>query len=254
MSYIFRILDFSEKTFDYIIKMPWMLRGILLCTFMVLYVPLSYILSPDMYTNTPQASLFLEKLYIVNNMLLVLHICAALPAIVFGPFMFSAQIRKDHIKIHRQIGKIYIFGCMISAITVWPLAVSNGAGFIPRLGFGAMAVVWFFVTFWGYQAARNKDFVAHRRWMMRSYAMTFAFVHVNFTYKIFLPYEHLSVGGIKAFQSMISWQANLLYVEIYLAATTYVGKYVGSKRWLKNLSSYSVHDKFYWHAPVLKPA
>ena len=76
--------------------------------------------------------------------------------------------------------------------------------------------------------------------------MTFAFIHVNFTYKLFLPQGILGDEAVKVFQGMVSWQMNLLAAELYIAATTFGGKFVGFQKWFKNLFHYAPQDKFYW--------
>jgi hypothetical protein len=99
---------------------------------------------------------------------------------------------------------------------------------------------------------RRKDFVAHRRWMMRTYAMTFAFVHVNLTFK-FIGIYHLDVTIIKVMQSMGSWMFNLLFVELYLAATAVNGRWLGWRRWIYNLTHWESADKFYFTIKKRKP-
>ncbi len=241
--------NFFDEGFRYISTSPLMIGICAGMTILVIGVPFSYILYPEMYTNTPHASAFFKTLkfsHLLNNLLLVSHIAAAVPAILFGPFLFIEGIRRDHIRVHRIMGQIYVFGTLYSAVTVFPLALSNLGGTVAHIGFGTMSVVWFFTTYFGYCAVMNKDLVAHRRWLMRSYALTFAFVHVNLTYKLLLPYEQLTVQGIKAFQSMVSWQGNLMLVEIYLAATTHTGRFTGWKKFLRHATTWSRFDKFYF--------
>ena len=213
---------------------------------MALPVPLAHLLSPDMYSHKVHSSAFIKSNQLINNLILVAHVFTAMPAIILGPILLYRPLLKNKPKTHRTLGTIYVVGCFLSAITVLPLALNNNPGSIGPVGFTLMAITWFFITFWAYTAARHKDFVAHRRWIIRSYAMTFAFIHVNVTYKFLLPIETLSPYSITAFQSLVSWQANLLIVELYMAATSFSGKFIGFKKWFKNLFHYAPQDKFYW--------
>ena len=240
-----RWLNECDKLFDYVVQLPWFLKIITIMVILVMPIPISFLIAPEMYTNKPHSSLFFKEYFILNNLLLIFHIAAAAPATLFGPFLFSAKLRQKYTKAHRSLGKIYVVGCLISAVTVLPLALSNGAGIVAHIGFGNMAVIWFIVTYFAYTSAIKKDFVSHRRWMLRSYAMTFAFVHVNLTYKFTLPYEHMSVEGIKAMQSMVSWLANLLLMELYMEATNVGGKWLGFKKFFKRTIKWSKEDKFY---------
>lgn len=226
-------------------RLPPVAIVMLVMTFLVLPVPLQLLLAEEMFHNAPHASPFFKELFILNNLLLFTHILFAMPAILFGPFLFSDRLRKNRPNIHKTLGKFYVAGCMLSAVTVLPLAISNGGGTVAHIGFSVMGCTWFTVTYFAYSAAVNKDFIAHRRWMMRSYALTFAFVHVNLTYKFLLPYEHMSIGAIKAMQSMVSWQFNLLLVELYLEATTFKGRWQGWGKFLARTIRPSPEDKFY---------
>lgn len=196
----------------------------------------------------PISTPFLDGMWRINDILLFTHIAAAVPCILFGPFLFYRGLVKANPRVHRKIGTFYVYGVLYSAVTVIPLAMSKDH-FLPQLGFTTMAVVWFCVTWFGFMAARNKNFVTHRRWMMRSYAMSFAFIHVNLTYHLIGIYEMMDGVSIKVMQSMVSWQFNLFVVEIYLAATTFKGKFVGWKQWGKNLTWWAKDDRFFLWPP-----
>lgn len=197
----------------------------------------------------PIATPFLDGFMRINDILLVSHMMAALPCIIIGPFLFYRGLQKANPKLHRTLGKAYVYGVLYSAVTVIPLAMSK-ANVIPQTGFTVMAVLWFCVTWLGFMAARNKDFIAHRRWMMRSYAMSFAFVHVNLTYHLIGVYDGaLDPVSIKVMQSMVSWLFNLFVVEIYLSTTTFKGKFVGWTQLMKNIFWWQSEDKFFLRPP-----
>ncbi len=230
---------------EYFQQEPLLLIILIIMTILVLKVPLVHIGSILFYKDQPYASPAFAGHPLLNNSLLLWHITAAVPAIILGPFLLSPFVRKHWLHLHRQLGKWYFVGCTISAITVFPLALQNSGGTVAHIGFGMMAVTWLFVTWMAYASIRNRDIVAHRRWMMRSYAMTFAFVHVNLTYKHLLPYEMFTLQGVRTFQSMISWQFNLMCVELYLAATSHTGRFLGFRTWAHNLTHFAPQDKFY---------
>lgn len=182
---------------------------------------------------------------------LFLHIFFALGCTFLGPLLFLKPFRDKHPKYHRKIGKIYVFGALLSAVIVLPLAITNGGGIYPRIGFTVMAITWFSITYMAYCYARVKNFPEHRRWALRSYAMTFAFVHVNFTFKMLGVYSILEAYPVlvKVMQSMVSWMSNLVIIEIYLAATTFKGKFVGKQMWFDNLFNKNRFQiKRHWNA------
>lgn len=218
---------------------PW--RIITLATLAVVYFPLyivfnvdSFLFGSDLVTASgPQGYVHLA------NALLYFHVAAAVPPLLIGPWMFHAGFRGKFPQWHRRFGKIYIYTCLFSAITSLPLSLQHSSGLIPSIGFSSLAVSWYSFTVIGYFTAMRKNFTAHRRWMMRSYACTFAFVNVKFYYFVsVLTGIYPDPMTAKVMQSGISWTSNLLIVEIWLLGSTFTGKFIGWKKLGKNLLSF----------------
>ncbi len=197
---------------------------------LIMYVkPLFYLLTPVLYSFERVASPA-SDFYLLNNLLLLFHVAFSFVALSLGPWLFNTSLRARRPDIHKKIGKFYITGCMAGAVTVFPLALSNATGTVAHLGFGVMSVVWFTLAYLAYGAAVNRDFIAHRRWAVRSFAVTFAFVHVGLSYKLFIPSGTFNAQGMQALQSMVSWLGNLLFAEIYLMSTRLNGQFKGFTR------------------------
>ncbi len=244
---VLNFLNVADNAFSNLDKVPAIVWLFMLTTIAVLPIPMGYIFAEPVYFSYKDlASEFIAKHPEINNSLLFFHVLAAIFSILTGPFLFIHPYRKAYPAWHRRLGKIYISGCMISAITIVPLAWHNSPGTIARYGFTPMAIIWFFTSYFAYTAAINKNFVTHRRWAMRSYAMTVAFLHVNLTFKHLVPMQDLTLDGQKAMNSMVSWLSGLMIVELYLAGTTFGGRYLGLKKWAKNLTRLAPEDIPYW--------
>ncbi len=92
------------------------------------------------------------------------------------------------------------------------LATVSQGGLPAHVGFGLLAVLWLLATGQAYRYIRAGDQDSHRRWMIRSYALTFAAV----TLRIYLPLSQ--VVGIPfepAYQtiSWLCWVPNLIIAE-----------------------------------------
>lgn len=207
--------------------------------------PLYFILTPALYTTERFASPA-SDIYLLNNMLLLAHIVFSFVALSLGPWLFNASLRARRPDVHRMIGKLYIIGCMSGAVVVFPLALSNAVGTVAHLGFGVMSVIWFILAYLAYTAAVNRDFIAHRRWAIRSFAVTFAFVHVGLSFKLIIPEGVLTPQGMQTMQSMVSWLGNLLFAEVYLMLTRQTGQYKGLGRDFK--AFYNAKDRIYLKA------
>lgn len=101
-------------------------------------------------------------------------------------------------------------------------------GYAERAAFLAMAVFWFFTTYKGFvTAARDKNFVAHKHWMIRSYAMaltavTFRIYHILFDEIGMSTFENYSIS------LWVSIIGNWLIAEfvIYLQSKNYLKTYL----------------------------
>jgi uncharacterized membrane protein len=93
-------------------------------------------------------------------------------ALLIGPINFSSRIRQRYLKLHRVLGRIYVISVFIGAAT--GVALATGRPGLP--GTSMQAAAWIVCTSAALIAARNRQIVQHRQWMVRSYAVTFTFV------------------------------------------------------------------------------
>jgi len=215
-------------------NLPWLF--LLAGAFLLSAAPIFFLFAVPLVSDTPIAASAFKERPLINNLLLLAHVLLAIAPLCLGPWLFHPTLRREKPKLHRWMGQVYISCCLISAATSLPLALSHASGTIPRMGFGFLALAWFGFTWLAYHYARKKNFVLHRRWMFRSYACTYAFVNVKiYGYLLTMMGTPLHPLIVKILQSCFSWMSNLFLVEIYLAATTYLGVYVGRKLFLKNL-------------------
>jgi hypothetical protein len=161
---------------------------------------------------------------------LVAHIFTAAVALVLGPLQFVPKVRARK-RIHRTLGRVYLFaGVLPSAVATIPVAVWSGRP-VTQIGLTTAAVLWLITGGLAYRAARRRDFVGHRAWMMRNYALTFLAV----TSRILVPallLVQIPFGGADAgpigerAPSMIpigqtlGWIVNLIVVEFLIRRST----------------------------------
>jgi hypothetical protein len=117
--------------------------------------------------------------------------------------------------MHRQVGRIYVLSCLLGAVSGLVLAVGTSAGPIAGVGFGSLAVLWIVTNILGWQRAVARQFASHRRWMIRSWALTLAAV----TLRIYIPlFEVADLPEMPAYRaiSFLCWVPNLLIAELML--------------------------------------
>jgi len=146
---------------------------------------------------------------------LTMHAGLAATALILGPLQFFAAIRTRHPRWHRRIGTTYVVCCLGGSLAGLALALGSTAGPIATAGFGLLAIAWLLATANAWRLARARDFVSHRRWMIRSYALTFAAV----TLRLYLPLAFMlrldSDASYRAI-SFLCWVPNLIVVELWL--------------------------------------
>lgn len=157
------------------------------------------------------------------------HISAGAFCITTALIQFSSFILKKRKKIHIISGKIYVFVVLlIGAPSGLYMTYFAKGGFAERGAFLAMAVFWFFTTYKGFvTAARDKNFVAHKHWMIRSYAMALTAVTFRI-YHILFDEVGMSSFSNYSLSLWISIIGNWLVAEfvIYLQSKNYLKTYL----------------------------
>jgi uncharacterized membrane protein len=147
------------------------------------------------------------------------HIAASGIAMLTGAFQFFKPLRQKLPSVHRWLGRIYVAACTIGGLAGGVIALSSNAGLIAGWGFLMLAVLWVPFTLLALAAAMRKDFVAHERWMIRSFALTFAAV----TLRIYLPIAIIQNHGefpLDAYRAIawLAWVPNLIIAELWIAS------------------------------------
>ncbi len=146
---------------------------------------------------------------------LFIHVAGAVTALALGALQFLPVLRRGSSPPHRWVGRVYVAGCLIGGLAGLILAPGSHAGPIASAGFGSLAVLWIAVTLLGWRAAMQGRFAEHRRWMIRSWALTLAAV----TLRLYLPLVMiLDLAFLPWYRaiSFLAWVPNLIVAELWL--------------------------------------
>lgn len=116
------------------------------------------------------------------------------------------------ISVHRWLGRLYVLAVMVGGVAGFFLALNSFGGLVTHFGFGLMAICWVGTTLVACWQIRNGNVLAHRDWMLRSYALTLAGV----TLRVYLGISTLVGIDFADFYPVLSWICwvpNLLIVE-----------------------------------------
>jgi uncharacterized membrane protein len=156
--------------------------------------------------DVPHYFIFTEKSYTpyfwTRNVGLFTHIFFGMTAFLLGPFQFISQIRKNYVKAHRTMGKVYLVCIAVAAPAGIYMAITSQVNFVYAAGLFSLALVWLATSLVAYISIRKGLTSIHREWMVRSYVVTFAFA----TFRLFddlLGSWGVGPGDLRA--SLLSW-------------------------------------------------
>jgi Predicted membrane protein (DUF2306) len=169
--------------------------------------------------------LFQSNMY---NTCFYVHVAAGSLCIGTALIQFSRYILKNSKAIHRISGKIYVAVVLfLGAPTGLYMAFFAKGSFWERALFVFMAGWWFITTLYGLSTIHKRNIVAHKIWMMRSYAMAMTAVTFRVYHLVFyiIGWDHLENYEISLWISVVG---NMLFAEWII--------YRQSKKYLKSFA------------------
>jgi hypothetical protein len=151
----------------------------------------------------------------IHRIALAIHASFAGIALLIGPFQLPGRSRSRWKTWHRRAGWVYAIAVAVGGIAAIPLSLHASFGPIAGSGFFALAIAWLTTTAIAVWMAVQRRFDAHRRWMLRSYALAAAAISL----RIMLPLSAILGLPIAPSYRTIAWACwlvNLSIVETYL--------------------------------------
>jgi hypothetical protein len=204
-----RILTLERSVRFFFNMLFWLPVGVF--SLLLIYNTLPYFsFSKDFSFIEERGVLFHQTFY---NVCFYTHIFAGTLCISTALIQFSRMILKKTKKIHMWSGRIYVFAVLfLGAPTGLFMSFFAKGSFWERALFMFMAIFWFFTTLNGFTTILKKNVLAHKVWMIRSYAMamtavTFRVYHILF---YLADWNHLRNYEISLWISVIG---NMLIAE-----------------------------------------
>lgn len=151
---------------------------------------------------------------------ILIHITGGMIALILGPFQFIPSIRKNHVAIHRTMGKTYLVSILVGAFASLYLSIYKiiitGKAITYGSGLAGLAVTWLTCSAMAYWSVRSKNFVQHREWMVRSYVVTCAFTTFRLIFDILTKRFHTDPNATGDIMAWACWAAPLFVTEIIL--------------------------------------
>lgn len=145
----------------------------------------------------------------------LLHIVPAMTALMIGALQMLSALRGQFARFHKAAGWCYVLSVMLSGIGAILLAPNSLGGVMNGIGFTLLALCWIITTLVAVYHATNRQKTAHRAWMIRSFALTFAGVTLRLQLGIFQACG-LTFSEAYSITAWSSWIPNLLIADIWL--------------------------------------
>jgi uncharacterized membrane protein YozB (DUF420 family) len=166
----------------------------------------------------------------------VAHFWILVPHVLFGGVALSTAVvqiwpwfRRRFPLAHRRIGRVYVFGGVLPAgLAALTIGAFTPFGPVTRASDVVLATLWLAVTMMGWRTARQRRFAEHRRWMIRSFALTASIITNRIWGAVlgialhdqiattFHGDEGLFAWTVSAFAAWLGWTVPLLIAEWWL--------------------------------------
>jgi uncharacterized membrane protein len=143
---------------------------------------------------------------------LVLHVSGGVIALIAGVVQLWLGLSNRVATLHRALGKLYVGVVLVGSIAGFYLALAIQGNVPYAAGLFFLCVAWVITTSMAVIAIRRRNFQQHREWMLRSYAVTFAFVTFRFGVDT-LTSQGLDMRDAQGVMAWACWALPLLLLE-----------------------------------------
>lgn len=161
--------------------------------------------------------LLLKQAYIHNPLwkaAFYIHVFSAILALFAGFTQFSSQLLRENKPLHRFMGKIYVWNILVVNVPAgMVLAIYANGELAGKTAFVLLDVLWFFFTYKAFSCALKRDFVHHKQFMIRSFALTFSAITLR-TWKLILSHAIvIDMAQLYVIDAWLGFVPNLLVAE-----------------------------------------
>lgn len=142
------------------------------------------------------------------------HVFSSVLALAAGLTQFSDHVLKKHRRLHRIIGWIYVVDIVVINFPAAMVMAYYANGLLPsKIAFIILDCLWFWFTLKAVIAARKKDISEHKRFMIRSYALTFSAITLRSWKLILATLFHPDPLSLYMIDAWMGFVPNLLIAE-----------------------------------------
>ncbi|MDT8911246.1 DUF2306 domain-containing protein [Amycolatopsis sp. PS_44_ISF1] len=189
----------------------------------------AYSLPPYLALDPARSRVPAPEGFAAHYWFLVAHVLFGSIAMLGALVQVWPWVRRRYPGVHRFAGRAYVFGGVLpSGLMALTIGADSPFGPATRASDVLLAVLWLGVTGAGWRAARERRFGDHRRWMVRSFALTMSIILNRIISAVGVivlePQIATTFGGsevaftqsVAAIASWVSWTVALIGAQLWL--------------------------------------
>lgn len=142
------------------------------------------------------------------------HILFSIISLAAGLTQFSDYVIRRYKKLHRYFGYAYVIDVLLLAGPSGLIMAFYANGTVwAKSSFVILAFLWIIFTAIAYKKVMDRDFVSHRNWMIRSYALTLSAITLRLLALILPRFFHMEAFFEYTLIAWLSWTVNLVIAE-----------------------------------------
>lgn len=171
-------------------------------------------------SNAGLASHYVDQPLAIQNTLKV-HAGTGGLALALTPLLVSSRLRRRYPRLHRVSGRVSVAAIGVSAASGLVVAQVSYAGWSGRIGFSMLSVIWAWSAVKTVTAARAGRMAEHRRWAIRTAALTAAAVTLRLVLVVLIAAQapgavtdpQVAFDRAYVLTPFLSWIPNLALAE-----------------------------------------
>jgi uncharacterized membrane protein len=160
-----------------------------------------------------------------------IHVYASLWVLLAGFTQFNSRIQEFYPRLHRTFGYIYVTDVLlITGPAGLLMGVYANGGISSKVAFVTLALLWITMTAVALVKAKQGDFAAHRRFMIRSYALSLSAVTLRAWKWGITNTVELPPMDVYRAVAWLGFVPNLIVAELLIRGYSFRSSLIGIRR------------------------
>jgi uncharacterized membrane protein len=143
-----------------------------------------------------------------------IHVFSCVLTLCAGFTQFSNYILKYHRPLHRLFGRLYAYNILLINFPAGMIMAVYANGHLPtKIAFIILDTLWFLFTYKAIVAIKAKDIKKHKRFMIRSYALTCSAITLRLWKIVLINSFDIDAQTIYMIDAWLGFVPNLLFAE-----------------------------------------